>query len=136
MEPAASIEFQLAQCLRTLNAISVEHENVYQELAMAHPLYDSYLRESLGINVTGSGFDPTDRSVILQSLGGSSGAPLVDSTEGGGALSSHLSSQASMSARESFPYFGCVNWLEIGNESAPTVSWTRAGFRPKSHASG
>ena len=126
------MEFRLAQCLRTLNAISVEHENVYQELAMAHPLYDSYLRESLGINVTGSGFDPTDRSVILQSLGGSSGSPLVDSTEGGGGLSS----QASMSARESFPFFGCVNWLEIGNESVPTVSWTRAGFQPKSHASG
>ena len=87
--PNASFERRLSECLEALAAISLEQRNVFPEIAIAHPMYETFNELSLGINLLGNAPDNTDRSIVQETLG--------DAFEGGA-------------------FFGTMNWVEIGDE--------------------
>ena len=89
-----SFEQRLSQCLHALTSIDADYRNVFPEIASGHPLFEAFLRCSLGVNLVGNAMDTTDRSVIRRALG-----------------------------RDDDMIWGPMNWMEIGNESNQQIAF-------------
>ena len=105
VDPMAPFEERLSQGLRTLTGLSTQHRSVFPELALPHPMNDTFMENSLGMNLLGnSGPDWTDRTLLFDTLN-------IGKEE----VIERVNADAAT------PFLGNQSWIEIGLNNAVAV---------------